>query len=105
MYNEHADEPVSYVTDKSRCQARKNFINAVCVHIPGTRYHVTIGEKLECQLERWNAADTHAVSLIERELPSATYSKDFTRLSQSAVPTASKFASAIARLGWYRRAQ
>ena len=40
------------------------------------------------QRERGNAADTHAVSLIERELPLATYLERFTRLSRSAVPTA-----------------
>ena len=37
------------------------------------------GEELECQRERGIAADTHAVPLIERELPSATYLERFHR--------------------------
>ena len=36
-----------------------------------------IGEELECQHERGNAVDSHAVSLIERELPFATYLERF----------------------------
>ena len=52
----------------------KNFILAVRVHVPGTRYHVAIGEELECQRERGNVADTHA---LERELPLVTYLERF----------------------------
>ena len=57
----------------------------------GTRYHVAIGEELEFQRERGNAADTHAVSLIEGELPSATYLERFHPSVSSAVPTAFRF--------------
>ena len=58
------------------------------------------------QRERGNAADTHAVSLIERELPSATYLKRFhPSVSVRGSYCLQKFASAIARLGWYRTAQ
>ena len=58
------------------------------------------------QRERGNAADTHAVSLVERELPSATYLKTFhPSVSVRGSNCLQKFAFAIARLGWYRRAQ
>ena len=58
------------------------------------------------QRERGNAADTHAVSLVERELPSATYLERFhPSVSVRGSNCLQKFASAIARLGWYRRAQ
>ena len=57
------------------------------------------------QLERGNVADTHAVSLIERELPSATYLKRFhPSVSVRGSYCLQKFASAIACLGWYRTA-
>ena len=53
------------------------------------------------QHERGNAADTHAVSLIERELPSATYLKRFhPSVSIRGSNCLQKFASAIVRLGW-----
>ena len=74
--------------------------------IPRTKYHVTIGEELECQRERGNAADTHAVSLIERELPSATYLEIFhPSASVHGSNCLQMFVSAIVRLGQYRRAQ
>ena len=58
------------------------------------------------QRQRGNAADTHAVSLVERELPSATYLERFhPSVSVRGSNCLQKFASAIARLGWYRRAQ
>ena len=58
------------------------------------------------QRERGNAADTHAISLVERELPSATYLKRFhPSVSVRGSNCLQKFASAIACLGWYRRAQ
>ena len=57
-----------------------------------------IGEKLEP--EGMHAADTHAVSLIERELPSATYLERFHQsVSVRGSNCQQKFASAIARLG------
>ena len=58
------------------------------------------------QRQRGNAADTHAVSLVERELPSATYLERFhPSASVRGSNCLQKFTSAIARLGWYRRAQ
>ena len=58
------------------------------------------------QRQRGNAADTHAISLVERELPSATYLKRFhPSVSVRGSNCLQKFASAIARLGWCRRAQ
>ena len=58
------------------------------------------------QRQRGNAADTHAVSLVERELPSATYLERFhPSVSVRGSNCLQKFASAIARLVWYRRAQ
>ena len=52
------------------------------------------------QRERGNAADTHAISLVERELPSATYLERFhPSVSVRGSNCLQKFASAIARLG------
>ena len=68
----------------------------------GTGYPqaVTIGEELECQRERGNAADTHAVSLIERELPLATYLERFhLSVSVRGSNCLQKFASMIECLG------
>ena len=54
------------------------------------------------QRQRGNAADTHAVSLVERELPSATYPERFhPSVSVRGSNCLQKFTSAIARLGWY----
>ena len=52
------------------------------------------------QHERGNAAETHAVSVLERELPSATYLERFhPSLSVRSSNCLQKFASMIVRLG------
>ena len=96
-------------TDENK--TTRKFCSRVHVPDPGTGYHVAPWRHwreagASDQRQRGNAADTHAVSLVERELPSATYLERFhPSVSVRGSNCLQKFASAIARLGWYRRAQ
>ena len=77
------------------------------MHVPGTEYHVApLERRWSLGSARGNAADTHAVSLIERELPLATSLERFhPSVSVRGSNCLQKFASVIVCLGWYRRAQ
>ena len=67
---------------------------------PDTMSHHWRGAGVSDQCKRGNAADTHAVLLIERVLPSATYlQRVHLSVSVSGSNCLQKFASAIAHLG------
>ena len=83
------------------------------VHIPdpGTGYHVAPLERswsLRSAPARECSRHPCRITGIQRELPSATYLERFhpsVSVRGSNCNCLQKFASAIARLGWYRRAQ
>ena len=84
-----------------KIKPRQNFVHAyTCTFpIPGpdtmSRHWREAGAS--DQRQRGNAADTHAVSLVERELPSATYLERFhPSVSVRGSNCLQKFASAIA---------